>query len=428
MDPTPDAPRRAPVTGKSVKRLVVLGAVVIVALTAFVGFALTRTPEPWKRSGPPITVSAWAPYWQPDAAFASFSANAGVFSDLSLFAYHATAVDSVTPYDGFDPNVKLLYGERAAATDPSVAITASIIDDTAPGAMAAILADPASRSLHVQTIAKFADDGGFAGIDLDYEKFAFHDGRDTWAATRPNWIAFVTELANALHATGKTLTVSVPPVYDGGQTADSGYWVYDYEAMGKVVDRIRMMAYDYNTSEPGPIAPIDWVTKLVAAAKKLVAADKLVLGVPVYGYDWPAEVTGACPVGVEPKRGNLSTKTAAELAGSKGIAPTWVESAAERTFTYGEQHVGNDAAGNPTSCIVKHSVWYADAEAVHDRAWVAERQDLAGISLWSLGSDDPLVWEGIDAARQDIATWPPTTNTAVTNVQTTALPVQPLSP
>ena len=32
---------------------------------------------------------------------------------------------------------------------------------------------------------------------------------------------------------GKLLTVSIPPIYDTERTADSGYWVYDYAAMGE---------------------------------------------------------------------------------------------------------------------------------------------------------------------------------------------------
>ena len=52
--------------------------------------------------------------------------------------------------------------------------------------------------------------------------------------------------AQRLHADGRTLTVSVPPVYDGGQTDDSGYWVYDYGGIAPLVDTIRIMAYDYS--------------------------------------------------------------------------------------------------------------------------------------------------------------------------------------
>ncbi|HRE02285.1 MAG TPA: hypothetical protein PLV68_13360, partial [Ilumatobacteraceae bacterium] len=57
---------------------------------------------------------AWAPYWQTDNAFASFEPNTGVFSDLSLFAYHATSADSITAYSGLRDGVVDTY--RAAAT------------------------------------------------------------------------------------------------------------------------------------------------------------------------------------------------------------------------------------------------------------------------------------------------------------------------
>ena len=53
--------------------------------------------------------------------------------------------------------------------------------------------------------------------------------------------------------------MSIPPIYDTGRTSDSGSWVYDYGAIAPVVDHIRVMAYDYSTDSPGPIAPLEWV-------------------------------------------------------------------------------------------------------------------------------------------------------------------------
>ncbi len=389
--------------------LAAVAGVAVLVIAAIAGFAMTRE-DTWQRSGPPITVHGWAPYWQTDSALASFTANAGVFGDLSLFAYHTTAADAVVPYEGLDPNVAPIYQQVARAA--GVDITASIIDDTGKGAMAAILADPATRAIHVQTILTFAIGGSggpeFDGIDLDYETFAFVDGRDTWEATRPNWVLFVNELAAALHAIDKTLTVSVPPMYDPDRTGgDRGYWVYDYEAMGKVVDFIRIMAYDFNTAEAGPIAPIDWVKGLVDDIKSMVPAEKLILGIPVYGYNWPTSVLGECPADQEPQRQNQSTKSAAALAASLGITPTYDSDRAESTFTYNDQLTGTDAAGAAAACTVTRTVWFADARAVHERAWLAEREDLAGIALWSLGSDDELVWQAINAARSDLETWLP---------------------
>ena len=98
-------------------------------------------------------------------------------------------------------------------------VVPSIVDAMPAGGMAAVLADPTSRTASTSMPSpRFAADGDFDGIDIDYEQFAFADGRETWAATRPNWVAFITELGARLHADGRTLTVSIPPIYDAGQT------------------------------------------------------------------------------------------------------------------------------------------------------------------------------------------------------------------
>ncbi len=56
-------------------RLAALGTAATVILGVVIAYALSHQ-TPWKRSGPPVTVSAWAPYWQTDSAYASFSATA----------------------------------------------------------------------------------------------------------------------------------------------------------------------------------------------------------------------------------------------------------------------------------------------------------------------------------------------------------------
>ena len=134
--------------------------------------------------------------------------------------------------------------------------------------MAAMLTDPESRAAHIDAIIDFAAEHDFQGIDINYENFAFNDGRDTWATTRPAWVTFIEELGARLHADGRLLTVSVPPVYDDGQTEDSGYWVYDYGSIAPHVDAIRVMAYDYSVADPGPIAPVDWVEDLIAGSSR----------------------------------------------------------------------------------------------------------------------------------------------------------------
>ncbi|MCX6522901.1 MAG: glycosyl hydrolase family 18 protein [Actinobacteria bacterium] len=378
-------------------------ALAVAGVVGALGFAATRGT--WERSGPPIRVASWAPYWQPETALASYQANSELFADVSIVAFSATDATTISTYDGLPDGTIDTY--RAATTATGTPLIATIFDDSPSGTMAAILADPASRSAHVQAVVDVVVNGGFDGVDLDYETFAFSDGRDTWATTRPNWIAFLTEVAARLDPIDKQLIVSVPPVYDGEQTDASGYWVYDYAAMGQVVDRIRVMAYDYSFAggSPGPIAPIEWVRSLVDAITELVPPEKVDLGVPTYGYDWVLTVTGVCPAGQQPETKAMSTVRAARTVAERGITPVWDPVTEERIFDYVDTLTGTDSAGTPVSCTVNRRVHYLDAVAVHRRAWVAHRNDLRGVALWALGNDDPLTWDGLRAARLGQESW-----------------------
>ncbi|MFN8020389.1 MAG: glycosyl hydrolase family 18 protein [Acidimicrobiales bacterium] len=410
MPETDAADERAPAP----PRRAGLFAVAAIAVVALAGAVVSAgRGDTWQRSGPPIRVSSWAPYWQPDSALASFEPNSDLFADLSLVAYSATDATTISAYPGLPDGTVDTY--RAATSAAGVPFLATIFDDSPAGAMAAVLADPASRTAHVQTIVGLVTAGGYDGVDLDYEKFAFSDDRSTWSTTRPNWIAFLTELSAALDATGAQLVVSVPPVYDGEQTDDSGYWVYDYASMGQVVDRIRVMAYDYSFtgSAPGPIAPIEWVRDLVDAITDLVPPDKVDLGIPTYGYDWVLSVAGTCPTDQAPETKAMSTARAARTVAERGIVPVWDPAVEERVFRYTDTLTGTDAAGAAVTCAVEREVHYLDAVAVHRRAWIAHRNDLHGVALWALGNDDPLTWDGLRAARLGDETWGEASTTTV---------------
>jgi spore germination protein YaaH len=385
------ARRRAWIVGGIGSALVVL----IVAL----GLAWSHE-DPWTRSGDTIAVSGWAPYWQTTEALASFRTNSSVFGDVSIMAYSAEGADRVTPFPNLPDDA--VAGLRSAATDAGVPFLVTIFDQMPAGGMATVLADPTSRTMHVTAITAIVVDGGFDGVDLDYEQFAFADGRATWAVTRPNWITFLSELAVSLHERGKRLVVSVPGIYDDGSETDRGYWVYDHAAMGTIVDRIRIMAYDYSIAEPGPIAPIDWVREVVHAVAALVPVSKLDLGIPVYGRDWPVSISGTCPADQAPGPKSISTAAAAALAGARGLTPAWDASVQEMRFDYLEVRSGTDPSGAATSCTVTRTVRYLDATAIQVRAQLAWRSDLHGVALWALGNDDPATWLALQAARQGL--------------------------
>jgi spore germination protein YaaH len=266
----------------------------------------------------------------------------------------------------------------------------SIVDGLGKGQMAALLANPTSRAAHVQTIVELVTREGFDGIDLDYEGFAFVDDYASWETTRPNWVAFVTELATALHSRGKLLVVSVPAIYDTKRTPESGRWVYDYAEMGKVVDRIRIMGYDFSFAEPGPIAPLGWLRDAIRAAKKAVGDDsKLVLGIPLYGRNWVVNTVGTCPADAEGTVAILHN-TAEDLIAKRGATPVIDEANQEVTFTY-----DLELSDGFTTCTQSREVHYVDEAGARARLDLAREERIGGVAFWALGFDSQETWTAV---------------------------------
>lgn len=377
------------------RQYAILGALIASALLVFgIGLALSggsddETVEPVPPK-PVIPLDAWAPYWTLDDSIIDAPARVPSMREISPFWYAATGVDAITVDVNANSDATAAFMEIITQTD--AAIVPSIVDALPAGEMAAILADPETRTAHIDALVAFAEAGGYDGLDLDYEQFAFADGRDTWAATRPNWVAFVRQLSKRLNADNRTLTVSIPPVYDAEQTADSGFWVYDHGAIAPYVDRIRVMAYDFSVGEPGPIAPLAFVERSINGVVEATGdPDKVVLGLAAYGRNWPVSVSGECPTGEEiPGVTSVNNRTVDELIERREATPVFSSVTGEWSFGY-----DLEITDGITTCVQTRQVHYVDADGVRLRMDLAREARLDGVALWAFGFDDPDVWAAI---------------------------------
>jgi len=390
--------RRPPRADRSRRRAMALGG--FAALTAAVtGLALTDDDEPPIEPAPPgaIPIDVWAPYWALDDSVDGLDDRLGTVREISPFFFESTGVELIGRVDYVRDDLADRF-----LVDAGVApgrLVPSILDGLPAGGMARILAAPESRRQHIGAIVDFAESLGADGIDIDYEQFAFADDRSTWATTRPNWVAFVAELAEALGASGRTLTVSIPPVYDEATTGDPGYWVYDHGAIAEHVDSLRIMAYDYSFSEPGPIAPLHWIDDVIAGVSLAVPPEhhtKLVLGVPAYGSNWVVSTVGQCPSSAE-GRTNVTPMSVLDLAERRGGVPVYDELTGEWAFGYPLA-----LADETTSCTQFRQVHWVDAEGAAARVTRARAAGWGGVALWALGYEDDEYW----AALVDAATRP----------------------
>ncbi len=335
-------------------------------------------------------------------------ANGDLIKEVMPFWYTLKSESRITDlYTPANPSVPMAV-PLATMRDSGFTIIPTITDGTSKLVLAQLLANQATRTQTVKTITDLVITNNFDGIDLDFEGFAFVDGTATWSTTRPNWVAFVQELSTSLHNQGKLLSITTPVLFDPA-TGKKGYTVYDWASIAPMIDRLRIMTYDYSTSSPGPIGPIIWVEQAVQYAVMVVPASKVFIGVAGYGRDWVTKVVGVCPsnyaTAITPtaKAATFVMRDAATLAASYGAIPAYSETNAEVTFTYQKVYSGLSNTGLATTCTASRKAWYQDARGYAARSQLVSKYRLGGITAWTLGMEDPTATDAVRQVAQSIA-------------------------
>jgi spore germination protein YaaH len=234
-----------------------------------------------------------------------------------------------------------------------------------------ILTEPRVRARTLARLLELARAGAYRGLNLDLE-----NGR---ASDRAALSAFVATLAARLHAAGRELAVDV----DGVLREDPrrATYLYDDRALAAAADTVFVMAWGvhWERSGPGAIAPLSYVRAVARRLAGLPHARRFVLGVPMYGLDWPGDGGRGDPASALQYSGALA------LAHSVGAVPERDRASGEMTFSY-------------TRAGVLHHVWFMDARAIAARLSIARVFGLDG-GVWRLGEEDQALWGAANPAR-----------------------------
>jgi HAD superfamily hydrolase (TIGR01509 family) len=375
---------------RNVRRMIALAvaAAAIVAGVVVAKVVPAHTPGP--TPPPTIAIDAWATSFDTVDPTLGATATPPHFREVMMAWYTLATPETIT----LSPNITADAQARAMsiARSANSKIVPMILDQSPTGSLAAALADPGRRAQHVDAIAKLVNDNGYDGINIDYEQFAFKESKASWPRISADFVSFLGDLAAALHPLGKTVSVVLAPIYDAGHDDASGYWVYDYHAIAPLVDRIQILAYDYSTTSPGPVAPLSYVRRAIAGARAAVDdVAKLDLAVGLFGYNWPIETVGTCPTGAQTGRTGVTQKTVGDLITKRQATPVHDLTTGEASFTYQVQF--SDAT---TGCTQTREVHYVDVEGARQRIDLARTRFLGGVALWKLGfEDDSVTWSAI---------------------------------
>ena len=334
-------------------------------------------------------LTGWMPYYSVKNSMTSILANKDLMSEVSPFWY---SLSSATAIKDQYASAKLTIPKKTQLDilrANGLLIIPAITDGTKKLVLSGLLAKPSTRSQVVNTITKLVITNNYDGIELDLEGFAVSDGTSSWAKTSPNWALFIKELSEMLHANGKILSMTTPVVFDPAGKRKGSYWVYNWPETAPYIDRLRIMTYDYSTSKPGPIGPLEWTEATVAYAATLMPPSKIWLGVPGYGRDWITKVTGMCPttyaklIKSGAKAAVFAANKGTELASTYGATPVYSEKMGEVTFTYEKTYTEGTA-----SCTATRVAWYQNSRAYLARMELVAKHKLGGLTQWTLGQED----------------------------------------
>ena len=222
---------------------------------------------------------------------------------------------------------------------------------------------------------------GADGVVLDFEFV-----RTINSLTGKSNVWYIEWLINYLHDELKKIN---PDYHIGFAVTGSVEKVYRNANLSRYVDAVFLMGYDYHWAgapNTGAVAPFDDpnqfdVTDSMSILLNYYPREKIILGAPLYGYDWPASST---------------SPGASTLGTGKAVL---VKYAVPNAQSYGRHWDANSHTPYyyySSSDGHWHQCWYDDNESLDLKFSYANREGLSGGGFWALGYEGTSdVWKSI---------------------------------
>ena len=308
-----------------------------------------------------------------------FSQHIGQISGIAFtdFPFIADTTPTVQTIRKKIDNTQFIFTPQSAGSDVPNEITMAATDGISPYMVLSNFnynTDTSNPQIvdkylsdHVQSLAlasevvQVAKAEQMAGIAVDYENIIPTD--------KQALVSFVQNLKQDLSGTSIKLMVCLPE-----QQTDNAQSAYDYKKLGSIANLVMLITYDEHTlgSQPGPIANLSNVQRTVQYAVQNIPANKILLGLADYGYDWSGG-SGQ----------QIDMATAYSLAAQYHATIKWDPVTASSSFTY------TDTSGS------SHVVYFESGKSISALAKLVPTYGLGGYAAWYLGADNANFWNAL---------------------------------
>ena len=279
-------------------------------------------------------------------------------TELSVFSYGFTAEGELVPPildDVWMVNMALESETLSILTLTPFGVNGNFDNNL----ISAIIRNPASRDRLLENLVVVMKEKSYGGLDIDFE-FIKAEDRDLFTE-------FVRVCAERMHIEGYQVSVALAPKISAEQKGLL-YEGKDYRALGEVADHVLIMTYEwgYTYGPPMAVAPINMVRMVLEYAVTEIPPEKISMGIPNYGYDWPLPF----------ERGATKAKTignieAVQIAVSQGAEIKFDELAQSPYFNY-------------ESNGILHEVWFEDVRSLQQKFDLIKEFGLRGPGYWQI--------------------------------------------
>ena len=226
----------------------------------------------------------------------------------------------------------------------------------------------------LEQVKEILKEKGYGGLDVDFE---YLEGRLAAA-----YAAFIEKLRQRLNPLGFPVIVALAPKSSAGQRGLL-YEAHDYVLLSQAANAVLLMTYEwgYTAGPPMAVAPMPQVRQVLDYALTVMPPQKIFLGVPTYGYDWPLPFRQGVT-----RAPSLSPQEALALARRYGAEIRYDETAQSPWFRYTDENG------------LVHEVWFEDARSSLAKFRLAADNGLQGVGLWNLMRSAPQTYLVLNGA------------------------------
>jgi spore germination protein len=225
----------------------------------------------------------------------------------------------------------------------------------------------ASKTL-INSVISTMKQKGYQALNIDFEHIHEKD--------RELYNGFLETIIPLVQKEGFKVSTALAP-----KTSDEqkGPWhgAHDYKRHGELADFVVLMTYEWGWSggPPMAVAPVPQVKKVVDYAVSVIPPEKIIMGAPLYGYNWTLPY----------KKGNKFAKRIApaeahDLALKEGATVKYDNEAQAPFFNY------KDDQGK------EHVVWFENEQSAEAKNKLVKQYKLRGLAYWVLGEPFPENW------------------------------------